>query len=491
VLRLVRSIKNNFAPTSRVPPELFSIVARYLDQEPTEKTLIALTHVCQGWREVFTTYSPLWTRLDCTNVDKTRAYIERSKSSPLEIVLYSHRARPYQKDAFHLVLPHISRVRSITIAGGNDLFNVLTTHFSCPVPLLRNLDLEFSFAPLPVLNGALFNGDLSSLRKLKLCRIDPHLPWKNLQKLTSFSLRCIPGEKISITQLLDLFENSTFLSEIKLGSMPASSDAPPGRVVALPHLKHLSILTDSRPSSNLLDHLSILPGVYLHQEFVFPYDDNTSLLRTLLPKTSHNLQNISHITSVYLDFDEEDVIIQLSGPSGKLYISGQRDRWSSSAIPDRILLQSLDNFVLSRVQELRVTMYELSPRRGKDASYPCYILSAMEDLRTLFLNKGNILPFFLALNPSQHPSELVLCPKLESLVLYVESQWFFGTSGLVAMAKERASRGVKLESVTWVNLDEPPSGEEAQGLREYVTRVEHRFEKHPPRWDILPGDQSE
>ena len=491
VLRLVRSVKNSFAPISRIPPELLFLVTRYLDNDRTDKALIALTHVCRGWREVLTTFSSLWTRLDCANVEKTRVYLKRSKYSPLEVILRKYGVSRYRTDAFQLVIPHISRAGSLTLTGGGSLFQILTTHFSCPIPLLRNLDIDLVLATFPVLNCTLFNGDLSSLCKLRLSGVDPHLPWKNMSKLTSFALQRVPGNKISVTQLLDLFENATFLSEIKLGSAPNSSDAPPERVVPLPHLKSLTILTDLQRSSTLLNHLSIPPGAFLLLGFDLPGDE--SLLRTLLPKTSDNLQNISCITSVYLDFVDENFVIRLNGPSGKLRLCGYRDLWTGTTpmIPDRVLLQSLDNFALSKTQELGIAMYESVALRRGDTFAPHHILGAMGDLRTLSLNRCNNLPFILTLDPDQSPSKAVLCPKLESLVLYVKEQWLFHLSELVTMAKARTLEGVKLQSIMLISRDELALEREVSELREYVTRVEYNFGVIPPKWDTISDYEGE
>ena len=101
MLSLVRSVKNSFAPVNRIPPEILSLTPDYyeydeddVDEDKVDKDLIALTHVCRSWRDVFISRSSLWTRLDFTNVDKTRTYIHRSKSSPLEINLDQHQENP-------------------------------------------------------------------------------------------------------------------------------------------------------------------------------------------------------------------------------------------------------------------------------------------------------------------------------------------------------------------------------------------------------------
>ncbi|KAF9641910.1 hypothetical protein BDM02DRAFT_3075831, partial [Thelephora ganbajun] len=139
VLRLVRSMKNNFAPINRIPPEIFSLIPRHLNERDVDKNLITLTHVCRGWREVLIGDSSLWTRLDCVDAEKTRAYIERSKFLPLEFALCRHGYSPYREDVFLLAVPHTSRAASISIIGNEKILQTLTECASCSIPLLREL----------------------------------------------------------------------------------------------------------------------------------------------------------------------------------------------------------------------------------------------------------------------------------------------------------------------------------------------------------------
>ena len=77
VLRLVRSIKNSFQPINCIPPEVLFVILDYqrkgdgYDGFDMDQDLIALTHVCRGWRDAFISRSSLWTRIDLTNVGKT------------------------------------------------------------------------------------------------------------------------------------------------------------------------------------------------------------------------------------------------------------------------------------------------------------------------------------------------------------------------------------------------------------------------------------
>ena len=481
VLRLVRAVKNTLAPINRIPPELLSLIPRYWSY-PTDEDLVALTHVCWRWRETLTRCPSLWTRLDCRHAQKTRAFIERSMALPLEIK-HPHYEDPYDFDALSLVGLHAGRVVSIEIAGEEeDLFRSFVEHFSCPIPLLRNLDLSFQLDNPPELNDTLFDGNLSSLCTLSLSAFFPRLPCRDLSKLTTIALNYIPGAEISLTQLLDMFANAHVLNEVELDhAIPDSSDAPPGRMVSLPHLTSFSMCTDIQSLSILLNHLSIPAGALLDLGFGFNIDEFP--LQRSLPENPENLQNLLFITSVFLKFGKEEVDMQLNGPSGRLEIWGHRKPRS-----ERKILQSLDFLTLSKTQTLAVTSYNLPTLEDCSKSPPHRILNVMKDLRTLFLNSCSAPPFILALNPHQCPTQLILCPELENLILYAEERRLFDFEQLTTMAKRRASEGAKLQSITMISGDELVTEEDVFGLRDHVGHVECRFGEGRPAWDDIPGN---
>jgi len=486
VLGLVRSMKNDFAPISRIPPDVFSLIPEYLEKDHLDENLITMTHVCRYWRELLIARSTLWVRLDCANPDQTRVYIERSKSAPLELFLKSE-DMAYLEDGFHSVAPHIGRLKSLTIVGPMDLLRSLAPHVSNPLPLLRELSINLTYNPTPPFDSALFNGDLSSLHSLRLTGAITHLPWNNLSKITTFTLSRVSEDKISITQLLDFFEDAHHLRDVVLDkSIPTSSDAPLERVVPLPCLEGLAIYSDAAHSV-LLNHLSIPAGASLLQRFDFRGVE--SPLLDFLPKTLENLGHIFPVTSVNLCFGRESHV-ELGGPNGMLHMHGH---WTDSGgrpsfVLDRRILRSLSRFILSGTRRLAITTYESPTTAQIDKSAPYHILSRMKNLRTVRLNQCNNLPFILALDPIQNPLRPALCPKLEELVLYVKDLESFNIKELMCMAERRVLMGTKLSSITIVGLGELLSGEKVFKLKEYVTRVDYRVGEKPPRWDDVPED---
>lgn len=114
----------------------------------------------------------------------------------------------------------------------------------------------------------------------------------------------------------------------------------------------------------------------------------------------------------------------------------------------------------------------------------------MKNLRTLVLTKCYDLPFILALNPGANSSEVVPCPNLEDLVLYVESRDQFHFKPLISMAKKRGLRDAKLSSIVIVDLGELRLGKEVAELTKYITRVEYVgyvVDNIVPDWDNIPG----
>ena len=485
-------MKNTFALINKTPLDVLSLIPNCWEDNDRDEGLIKLTHVCRSWREIFISCPSLWTRLDCMNVDKTRVYIERSKSSPLGIDIGRVGNASYREEAFVLAIPHIGRLRNLSISGNpTKVLPTLVEYFSCPVLLLNELNINFICGQAPTLPDKLFNGDLPSLRELCLAGVTTPLPWRDLSNLTTFKFSHVPGDKILSTQLLDFFESTPNLRYIQfLDSIPNSSDAPVERVVSLPHLKKLDILAQPAHSI-LLNHLSIPARASLRLEFTF--SGGESPISSYLPKSPDNLNNLSHITAVNLCFGAEQKSMRLSGPSGELSMTGNWARGGHQPhVGEGRFLSSLNQFDSSRTQRLAITLY--CHRRDTPTQAETWVLRSMEGLRTLVFSRCSSLPFILILNPNKNPDtnpdKSLLCPKLEEIVLYVERPDQFYINELLSMAEERASRGAKLSGITIVSTAALAPMKEVFQLRKYVSRVEYKFDDAPPAWDSLPGAQS-
>ena len=453
-----------------------------------DKDLVTLTHVCRGWRTLFISHPSLWTRLEFTNVNKTRTYLERSKALPLEIVIRYNCNEVYVDDAFLLAIPHAKRFKSITISRtGSNSLQSLTRHIIVLAPFLEELIMDFPRGPALSLDPRLSNGDFSSLRTLKMIGV-ANLPWRNLWNLTTFELRCPQCPSVTVTELLDFLESAPHLKYITLEhSIPSSPKPSSPRVVRLYHLKHLTVIADPKHAI-LLNHLSIPEKASIILEF------NTRRHKSPLPGclqgATENLENLSRITAVNLLFIRTKKFVRLVGPSGELYIFCH---WEHEVDPlfdldRRILHTFLNCFSLIQTQILTITKYQVpAPMPSEIGRSPVSrALLRMQDLHTLQLVQCNNLNFILVLNPIFSPSQAVPCPNLKEIILYVETRNAFNIPKLVDMARERAARGAKLRSIKIIGLGELLPGKEVFVLREHVTHVEYRFEERPPKWDSTP-----
>ena len=483
LLSLVRSVKNTLSPINRIPRDVLSIIPEYwADEDKADDNLITLTHVCRDWREVFVSRPSLWTRLDCTNVKKTRTYVERSKLSPLKVHLWwKEECISFLDDAFLLTVPHLGRFRSLSLFGPSDnLVGLINELLYRPAPFLEKLKISFG-DPHSVDNEfAIFGGNLSSLRELRFVGVITSLPWKNLANLTTFEFHNVPSNTISVTRLLDFFEHAPLLRHIRLWDiLPTVSNTPPGRVVSLPHLEDLDI--KAQPAhSILLKHLLIPNGTSLVLEFNL--DSERTPIPDYLPK---RLDNLSHITEINLSCNL-GLCLRLNGPSGGLYVLGHRTgAITSLTVANRKFLRSLNHFDISGAERFAITAYDTAMSQKFTESPAYQTLHLMKTLRTLILAGCLNTPFITVLNPDQTPTRTLVCPALEELVLYVKKKEWLHIKGLLGMAKGRSSSRARLSTIEIVSPHEVVSAKDVLELRNYVSRVEYRLGDTMPQWDEI------
>jgi len=366
-------------------------------------------------------------------------------------------------DPFFQIIPHATgRLRSLSIGGLSEDVQVVTSHLSHPAPLLEQLSITYngrtSLYSL-VLASTLFNGDLSSLRVLFLESIYTKLPWRNMVNLTSFTLSCMM-RAISVGQLLDFFESAPHLEEVSLYSTIPTAGVQNGRVVSLACLKSMYI-ADNNPSSVLLDHLLIPVGAKLE----IWGDLVSSLIGEHLPRSLDNLKNFSDFTTIQLQPDKYYPHMEFSGPNGQVKIALTNSRSDLTGLT----LGSLAGLDTSKTKRLRI-----------DGGYllswdPLYqALLPMKDLRTLTFSRcTNTNIFIHALQPAgTSSSEVMVCPKLEELVLVLYlPETMSHITGVIEMAAARALRGEKLRTVRIVG-GRGMADLDVSELRKHVWNVE-------------------
>ena len=422
------SWRNATAPINRLPADVLLLLPDFWDTHERNQKIIALTHVCRAWRQIFTSRSSLWVDIDCEDADKTRVYLERSRSSPIILSLCRRDNLP-PDDSFFQITPHvIERLESLFVNGTPENLQEITNSLSCPAPLLEDMAIIGGHRPwpeddIPDLTPALFDGDLSSLCELRLKCVRTELPWRNMAALTSFTL--VGTSPVSVGHLLDFLESAPRLQDVELCfEISTSGAAEDGRLVSLAHLRFMSIKDGS--SSVLLDHLLIPVGA-----------DLTVLVDLPRPTTEHprfldNLRNLSDFTAIKLNSGYRPQI-EFRGPNGKVTMA-----LTTEAALGRgtcLTLGFLAQFDTSKTEWLRIDFSGLPP------SHPHHTILPMKNLRTLELHQCETPHDFIhALDPSKSPSGFMLCPKLEALVIISEATFVKDVVGMAAARKVGGGR---------------------------------------------------
>ena len=411
---------------------------------------------------MFVSHSSLWTDFGCVDADKTRVYLERSKSSPITLRVDGEGDISPQ-DPLLQVIPHAAdRLKSLFMYATPERINPITTLLSRPAPHLEYLSIDCNYdlegtsgLTLPT---TLFNGDLSSLRELHLEYVHTELPWRNMVNLTSFTLGYSPLGEVSIGQYLDFLESAPRLERIWLQSATSTSGDQDGRLVSLACLNWMEI-GGSKRCSLLLDHFLIPVGANLGIT-VNPFDP------THLPRRLDNLKNLSDFTDITLCFDRICPVTQFSGPNGQLTMTCA----SLGGNPTSPILDYLAHIDTSKTERLEIG-------RGNPPSrdLPYRVLLRMRNLRTLKLSRCQSPHFFIrALNPGMSSSRTVVCPELEELVLVLRANSeTFNIKDFVKMATARALGGAKLGTVRIVCGQDELDSAGVLELRKHVSRVEY------------------
>ena len=434
---MIRVWKNMFAPINKIPPEILALIPDFWNMHKRDQDIIALTHVCRAWRELFVSRSSLWTDFDCLDENKTPVYLERSNSSPISLSLDLSLGIS-SCASFFQIIPHATgRLKSLSIEGPSEDLEVVISHLSHPAPLLNHLSIRLSPGHVPdrypALSFALFNGDLSSLRTLCLESVHTELPWRNMVNLTSFTLYYTPPEVVSVKLLLDFFENAPYLEEVGLYFVTLTAGAQDSRLVSLACLKSMRI-EDNNPASVLLDHLLIPVGAKLEIQA----DMLSSLIGVHLPRSLDNLKNLTNFTTIQLHPGGPSPGMKFSGPDGQVKIT------LTIHCPTGSLLESLGELNTSNTERLGIDSGDLPTG---DALYRALI--PMKALRTLTFSRCTNPDIFIhALQPATSSSGVVVCPKLEELVLVLHPyEKMSPITSIIEMVVARASRGEKLRTV--------------------------------------------
>ena len=228
----LRQKKNERALISRLPVEILIQVFSYYsasDRRPhvrfrTPPPWLAVTHVCQRWRQAALSSPSLWTDIITTNYRWTEEMLlERSRDVPVHITVDDAGSvhTPCDVRAARLLFSTIHRAQSLVMTCADKLLACMPILFEAEAaPLLEELTIT-NFHPtsaLDLVDRPLFSGKTPCLQFLSLhhCRVLWSSPVFQCD-LVYLSLSHIPhDQRPHLEQLLDVLKSLTRLECLQL-----------------------------------------------------------------------------------------------------------------------------------------------------------------------------------------------------------------------------------------------------------------------------------
>jgi len=211
ILRKARIIKNCFAPVNQILPETLALTAAFLATE--RDLLINVAAVCQQWWTALLSFPRLWHNAGGSSPE-LEAYLERSKSVPLEVTL------SFPQLVASIIPNDTSRLVALTVSVGySSSFNQIAERLCDPIPTLRSLEIRTENRKLCVLelSPGLREGLFRHLKSLSLNAISslrgsqtfPHITELSLCTSGFITLLCLECMTVSSTVQYAELEKST------------------------------------------------------------------------------------------------------------------------------------------------------------------------------------------------------------------------------------------------------------------------------------------
>ncbi|KDQ51344.1 hypothetical protein JAAARDRAFT_532423 [Jaapia argillacea MUCL 33604] len=274
---ILRSARNSFNPIHRLPIEvvleIFSIVAetwypRTVEDVRPSVCWLALTHVCHYWRELALNTPTLWTTIDVDLRDLrwTRAFLERSQNTSLDLRIVSHEGvsdKSHQDLLASIVSGTTHRLGKFKVfLNSNDLRKLLLSLENLSAPQLESLEILCSTSWRGDLVSTLFGNQVPHLRSLILDTVTVSWDSPLFKNLTYLSIaQESRGSPETSTQFLECLRNSPLLEGLRLtyAIPPLPQHTEPTRRIDLPRLRSFFLSDEDTNIGQFLPHLSI-PG---------------------------------------------------------------------------------------------------------------------------------------------------------------------------------------------------------------------------------------
>jgi hypothetical protein len=231
LVKHLRQKKNERALISRLPVEILTHVFSYYsasDRHPhvrfrTPPLWLAVTQVCQRWRQAALSSPFLWADIITTNYRWAEEMLERSRDVPVHITVDDAGSvhTPSDVRAARLLFSKIHRAQSLVMTCADTIIACMSILFQADAaPLLEELTIT-NFHPssaLDLVDRPLFSGRTPRLQFLSLhqCRVLCSSPLFQ-SDLVYLSLSHIPHDhRPHLQQLLDVLKSLTRLECLQL-----------------------------------------------------------------------------------------------------------------------------------------------------------------------------------------------------------------------------------------------------------------------------------
>ncbi|CAL1716316.1 unnamed protein product [Somion occarium] len=270
-----------------------------------------ITHVCRWWRGVALQTASLWSHINISNVERTRAHLSRSRGAPLDIYVSSPCIPCPAEAVVDLLIPHSRRIANFDVSVAASSAHAFARLLLHPLPMLHRFRFTNGLAPSPIpLRLTLNIGEgQSQFQDLELCMA--YIPWESpaFQGLRTLKLLAQIGDDAtpSMNRFLDILECSPQLEVLSLvyagPVMPIAGYPEPMRKIRLASLRDLNLTIHALDAADLLTHLQIPKTTKI--EISCHLEELNQDFSTLFPPDLNGLELLASVHEIAIECSKD------------------------------------------------------------------------------------------------------------------------------------------------------------------------------------------
>ena len=404
-----------------------------------------MSQVCRHWRTALISSALPWTRIDCQSLAQTIVGLERHRSVPLHLELWTG----FSDKAWNAVLDHGNEHASVVAYLTPKQLDLVHERLVTPSVEQILLFTDEDDGP-PELITVDIRGEFRSLRRLLVSGFTlpiDHIEAPNLIHLVLEALK--PSSEYTAHSVLDILQGCPQLETVLLNCLVNPTEIqPPYPPITLPNLRSIE-LGNGETQSGLILPLRFPPAVPVGFREMSILADST-----VRESIQHILAgiDIQSVTLARLDDGDCGELVRYEGPKGSLEITAYK---GFDPYQHRELLLS-HSPKLDNVKTLRIMDFD-----------------ACDDIYEIFTSTVSAMNNLISISFVGHPLfPEPLIPKGDLPVLLPHLKHISGLhpgSQLVELARARKGKGVPLNVL---DVDGSPEDGETAFIRELRELVE-------------------